>query len=245
MLTAFLWGLAANSSLLLGGILGLSLTFGNRTMGIIMAFGAGTLISAVSYELMLDAVKIAQGTGVTAFAFLAGATVFFTCDKLIERFGARNRKSIGATQSSSLAAPLVLAIILDGVPESTVVGLSILQGGTVSVAMLIAVFISNLPEAIASTTGMKAGAWSPKKILLLWLLIAVACAFASALGYALLGNASELWLAFIKAFAAGAILMMLANTMMPEAFNHGGKLTGVFTVLGFALSMAVALLERG
>lgn len=245
MLNAFLWGLVANSSLLLGGLLGLSITFEKRTLGIIMAFGAGTLFSAVAYELMLDSVKISLGTGVTAFGFLFGAAVFFSCDKLIEKFGAGNRKSISATQPSNLAAPLVLAIILDGIPESTVVGLSILQGGTVSIAMLIAVFLSNLPEAIASTTGMKAGSWSPKKILLLWLLIAVVCAFASALGYALLGNASEFWVAFIKAFAAGAILMMLANTMMPEAFNHGGKLTGVFTVLGFALSVAVVLLERG
>jgi len=244
MLNALLWGFAANASLILGGFLGLNFTFSKRSLGIIMAFGAGTLISAVSYELMLDSAKISRGAGVTALAFFFGAAVFFAFDKVIEIFGAKERKAIGATQSSALAAPLVLAIILDGIPESTVIGLGLLQGGTVSVAMLIAVFVSNLPEAIASTTGMKAGAWSPVKIMLLWVSIAVVCACASATGYALLGNASELWVAFIKAFAAGAILMMLANTMMPEAFNHGGKLAGVFTVMGFALSMGLVLLEH-
>jgi ZIP family zinc transporter len=143
-----------------------------------------------------------------------------------------------------MVAPLVLGIILDGIPESTVIGLSILEGGAVSVSMLVAVFISNLPEAIASTTGMKAGAWSSKKILLLWLLIAIVCACASAAGYALMGNASAPSLAFINAFAAGAILMMLANVMLPEAYRHGGKLAGVFTVIGFGLSVGMVLMER-
>jgi ZIP family zinc transporter len=242
---ALFWGLVANASLLLGGVLGLSITFSRRTLGIIMAFGAGTLISAVSYELILDAVKLSAGTGVTGFGFLFGAAVFFLCDQLIEKIGAGNRKSIDATQSSSLVVPLVLAIILDGIPESTVIGLSILEGDTVSMAMLVAVFISNLPESIASTTGMKAGAWSAKKILLLWLLIGVVCALASVAGFVLLAGVSVLWLALIKAFAAGAILMMLANTMMPEAYAHGGKLAGVFTVLGFAVSVGMVLLERG
>jgi ZIP family zinc transporter len=209
-----------------------------------MAFGAGTLISTVAYELILDSVRITMGTGATAAGFLGGAALFFFCDRAVEKLGARNRKSIDAVQPSSMVAPLVLGIILDGIPESTVIGLSILDGGTVSVSMLVAVFISNLPEAIASTTGMKAGAWSPKKILLLWLLIAIVCACASAAGYALMGNASAPLLAFINAFAAGAIMMMLANTMMPEAYRHGGKLAGVFTVIGFSLSVVMVLLER-
>jgi len=114
----------------------------------------------------------------------------------------------------------------------------------VGVAMLIAVFISNLPEAIASTTGMRAGAWSGTKVMLLWLVIAVVCALAAMAGYQLLGAAPPTMLSFIKAFAAGAILMMLANTMMPEAYCHGGKLAGAFTVLGFAVSVTVVLLER-
>jgi ZIP family zinc transporter len=110
--------------------------------------------------------------------------------------------------------------------------------------MLVAVFISNLPEAVAATTGMRSGGWSRRKILLLWLVIAVVCAGASAAGYGLLGNLSPQWLSFVQTFAAGAILMMLANTMIPEAYEHGGKLAGVFLVTGFAICVWVIVLEH-
>ena len=139
---------------------------------------------------------------------------------------------------------MVLAIILDGVPESIVIGLGIFEGGTVSMAMLVAVFISNLPEAIAGTTGMKADGWSRGKIALLWLVIALVCALASVAGYSLFSNASDNWLSFIQAFAGGAILIMLANSMMPESFEHGKKLAGIFTVLGFSISVLVVILEN-
>lgn len=243
MLAAFAWGLVASSSLLLGGWLGLKFSFGRRTLGIIMAFGAGTLISAVAYEMILDGIRIAAGTGAIALGFLIGAATFFLMDKWIDRIGAASRKAIDAVHESTLVVPLVLAIVLDGVPETAVIGLSILDGGTVSLAMLIAVFLSNLPEAIASTSGMKSGGWNGARVMLLWLSIAIVCAVAAAVGYLLLADAAASWLAFMKAFAAGAIMMMLANTMMPEAYNHGGKLAGVFTVLGFAMSVTVALLE--
>jgi ZIP family zinc transporter len=110
--------------------------------------------------------------------------------------------------------------------------------------MLVAVFISNLPEAVAATTGMRSGGWSRTKILLLWLVIAVVCAGASATGYGLLGNLSPQWLSFVQTFAGGAILMMLANTMIPEAYEHAGKLAGVFMVLGFAVCVWVIVLEH-
>ena len=149
-----------------------------------------------------------------------------------------------ASQPSNLAVPLVLAIILDGIPESVAIGLGILEGGTVSVAMLVAVFISNLPESVAGTAGMRSGGWSRTRILVLWLSIAVVCAVASAGGYGLLGELSPRWLSFVLAFAGGAILMMLANTMIPEAYEQGGKLAGVFTVLGFAICVWVIVLEH-
>jgi len=245
VLTAFFWAFVASGSLLIGGLLALNIRFSKRALGMIMAFGAGTLLSAVAYELMLDAIKESAGTGIVAAGFGIGAGVFFGLDRWIEMAGAGRRKAIGASHKSSLVVPLVLAIILDGIPESTVVGLSILDGGNVGIAMLIAVFISNLPEAIASTAGMKEGNWGGTRIMLLWLIITLVCAASAALGYALLGDAPTIWLSFVKAFAAGAILMMLANTMIPEAYNHGGKLSGVFTVLGFGLSVGVVLLERG
>lgn len=244
MLSALFWGLVANASLLVGGLLGLKLNIGKKALGTIMAFGAGALISAVAYEMILGALQASLGTGATAAGFLGGAAVFFFADRGIEKLGARNRKSVDETHPSRMAVPLVLAIILDGIPESAVIGLGVLQGGTVSVSMLVAVFMSNLPEAVASTTGMRAGEWGSKKILTLWLLIAVVCSLSSLAGFALLSDASVAFVAFINAFAAGAILMMLANTMIPEAYNHGGKWAGVFTVIGFGLSVALVLLER-
>jgi ZIP family zinc transporter len=244
MVNSFFWGLLATSSLIVGGLIATRFSLSNRTLGIIMAFGAGTLISAISYELIFEAVKLAKGTGFPAFGFFAGAFTFFFADKLIGKLGAGSHMAIEPSQSSSLIIPMVLAIILDGIPESIVIGLGIFEGGTVSLAMLVAVFISNLPEAIAGTTGMKASGWSREKIIFLWLFIALVCAGSTVAGYSLFSNASEHWLAFIQAFAGGAILMMLANSMMPEAYEHGGKLAGVFTVLGFFVSVAVVILEN-
>jgi ZIP family zinc transporter len=149
-----------------------------------MAFGAGTLISAVSYELIFEALKLAKGTGFPAFGLFAGAFTFYFSDQMIEKLGAKSHMDIEASHESSLVIPMVLGIILDGMPESIVIGLGIFEGGKVSLAMLVAVFVSNLPEAIAGTTGMKAGGWKNKNIILLWLFIAVVCAFSTLAGFA-------------------------------------------------------------
>jgi ZIP family zinc transporter len=244
MLNAFLWGLLATSSLILGGIIASRFSLSKRTIGIIMAFGAGTLIAAISYELIFESIKIAPLTGFPAFGFFTGAATFFFADMLIGKFGAGNRLDIGASQQSRLIIPMVLAIILDGIPESIVIGLGIFEGGKVSLALLMAVFISNLPEAIAGSSGMKASGWSKKKIILLWFIIAIVCSVSTVAGYSLFSGASNLWIAFIQSFAGGAILMMLANSMMPEAYEHGGKLAGVFTVLGFFVSVFMVIMEK-
>ena len=244
MLNAFLWGLLATSSLVLGGVIASRLDLGKKTLGVIMAFGAGTLISAISYELIFESIQLGRGTGFPAFGLFAGALTFFFSDKLIEKFGAGKTMAIGASHSSGLIIPLVLAIILDGIPESIVIGLGIFEGGGVSMAMLVAVFISNLPEAIAGTTGMKAAGWSRFKIQSLWLLIAVVCAVSSVAGFSLFSGVSVEWLSFINGFAGGAILLMIANSMIPEAYEHGGKLAGIFTVLGFFVSVVVVMLEH-
>ena len=209
-----------------------------------MAFGAGVLISAVAYELVFEAVQISEMRGPPTLGFFAGALTFFVADWLIGRMGGANRKGIGASHQSSLVVPLVLGIVLDGIPESVVIGLGILQGGAVSLGMLAAVFISNIPEAVAGTTGMRSGGWSSARILALWLFIAIVCALASAGGYSLLSGVSPSWIAVVQTFAGGAILMMLANTMIPEAYEHGGKLAGVFTVMGFAVSVWIIVLEH-
>jgi len=244
MLSAFLWGLLATSSLILGGIIACRFALSKRTVGIIMAFGAGTLISAVSYELIFEAVRIATFSGFPALGLFTGAFAFYGSDRLIGRLSGGEPVDLDASPQSRLVVPMVLAIILDGVPESIVIGLGISGEGVVSLAMLVAIFISNLPEAIAGSIGMKAGGVSRRKIILLWFVIALVCAVASVAGYSLFREASDRWLAFVQAFAGGAILMMLANSMIPEAYEHGGKLAGVFTVLGFSVSVSMVILER-
>ena len=241
MASAFLWGLVAASSLIVGGLIASWMTVGKRTLGLIMGFGAGVLFSAVAYELVYEALHLGKMSGFPTLGFFAGALTFFFADMLIARMSGRGE---GSAARSSLVVPLVLGIILDGIPESVVIGLGVLEKGTVSVAMLVAVFMSNLPEAVASTAGMRAGGWSRVKVFLLWSGIALVCGVASAAGYALLGDASSFTLAFVQAFAGGAILMMLANTMIPEAYEHAGKLAGLATVIGFAVAVVVVVLEH-
>lgn len=244
MLNAFLFGLLATSSLVIGGIIASRFSLSHRTIGIIMGFGAGTLISAVSYELIFEAVLIARRTGFPAYGFFAGAFTFYFADLFLTKLTAGKREGVGVSKSATLIIPMVLAIILDGIPESIVIGLGIFEGGKVSLAMLVAVFVSNLPEAIAGSTGMKNAGWKSRKIILLWFSIALICSFASVAGFSLFTNTSEHWLAFIQAFAGGAILMVLANSMMPEAFEHGGRYAGVATVMGFFLAVSIVILEN-
>jgi ZIP family zinc transporter len=244
MLNAFLWGLLATSSLVIGGSIASNFKIGKKTLGVIMAFGAGTLISAISYELIFESVKLGRGTGFPAFGLFAGALTFFFSDWLMEKFGSGDPMDTDSSHKSKLIIPMVLAIILDGIPESIVIGLGIFEGGAVSMAMLVAVFISNLPESIAGSTGMKASGWSRFKIQSLWVVIAVVCALASVAGFSLFSGVGTHWLSFINAFAGGAILIMIANSMIPEAYEHGGKLAGLFTVLGFFVSVVVVVLEN-
>ena len=137
----------------------------------------------------------------------------------------------------------MLGTVLDGIPESAVIGLTIFEGGAVGAAYLSAVFISNLPEAISATSGLRASGWKRSRILWMWTAIALISGLASVAGYGLFQSSSPDVVAFVLAFAAGAILTMLANTMMPEAFEHGGKLVGVATTLGFTVAYSIHALS--
>ena len=243
MTSSFLWSTFAASSLLIGGLLTFWFRISNKMLGLIMAFGSGVLISAVAFELAHESVELSTGSGMAALGLFAGAIVFFIGDWFIGHMGGHNRKSIGASHGSELGLPITLGIVLDGIPESIVIGLSLLGGHTVSLAMLMAVFISNLPEAIAATTGLASGGWSRFRIMRLWLIMALVCGVASLAGFALFENASNATQAFINMFAGGAILVMLANTMIPEAFEHGGKLAGLSTVMGFALAIYFSMIS--
>jgi ZIP family zinc transporter len=240
MTASFLWGVLAASSLLIGSLLTFRFRISDRMLGLIMAFGSGVLISAVAFELAHESVDLSQGSGMAALGLFSGAIVFFAGDWIIGRMGAQNRKSIGAVHGSELGLPITLGIVLDGIPESIVIGLSLLGGHAVSLAMLMAVFISNVPEAIAATTGLSSGGWSRLRILRLWLIIALVCGVSSLAGFALFEGSRPPTQAFINMFAGGAILVMLADTMMPEAFEHGGRLAGIVNVMGFALAAYIA-----
>ncbi|MGB5328248.1 MAG: ZIP family zinc transporter [Gammaproteobacteria bacterium] len=244
MLNAFVWGFIAAFSLVIGGLIASWMTISQRTLGLIMAFGAGVLLSAVAYELVFEAVSAARTTGFPILGLFAGAATFFFSDRFVSGMVDSKADSAGSGDASSLVVPMVLGIILDGIPESVALGLGLLKGGTISIAMLVAVFISNLPEAIAGTSGLKASGSSTVKTLSLWLLIALVSGGASAAGFALLAGVPETWTAFVQTFAAGAILVMLANSMIPEAYEYSRKSAGLWLVLGFAVAVCVVVLER-
>ena len=240
---ALFWGLVAGSSLVIGGVLTLVVGVGRRALGVVMAFGAGVLISAVAYELVEEAFETSATLDTVAVGLFAGCAVFAIGDWVIDRMGGGDRKRSTGEQAAGSGLAIVLGIVLDGVPEAAVVGLSVLQGAGVSVAVIVAVFLSNLPEAVAATSGLAASGWKRGRIMGLWVVVMAVTGLASLAGYVLLDGASAPTISFTLAFAGGAILTMLADTMMPEAYEHGGKLVGVATTLGFALAFAISALE--
>jgi zinc transporter, ZIP family len=237
---AFFWGLVGGSSLVIGGAMARRLPLTRRHVGLIMAFGSGVLISAVAYELVHEAFETSAGDGGIALGLLLGSALFFGAEVLIDRLASKRPDAGGPAQSGR---SLVLGIILDGIPESLVLGLTVLESGTVSVAFLVAVFIANLPEAIAATAALERAGRDPKRIMRFWVLVALGFGAASLLGYVALDAASPRTVAIVLAFAGGAVLTMLANTMMPEALHHGGKLAGFVTTVGFALAFGISTLQ--
>ena len=243
MAGAFGWGILAASSLVIGALIALRFKISPRVLGLIMGFGSGVLISAVAFDLVQEAADESTGHGELIAGIFAGCLVFFGGDWLIDRAGGSERKDATGGQAGGSPLAIVLGTVLDGIPESMVIGLTVFHGGAVGAAYLAAVFISNLPEAIASTSGLVSSGWNKSGILWMWVAIAVVSGIASLAGYGLFQDASPGVLAFILTFAAGAILTMLATTMMPEAYEHGGKLVGVLTTLGFVVAFTIHLLD--
>jgi zinc transporter, ZIP family len=240
---ALFWGVLASSSLLVGGLVALRVHIRPLVLGLIMAFGAGVLISAVAYELVQEAFDTTAGSGGVALGLALGSLAFFTGDLLIGRLGGAHRKRSSGEQAGGTALAIVLGIVLDGIPESIVLGLTLLTGEGISAAMIAAVFLSNLPESVAATVGLRNAGWPVARVMGLWALVTAAAGIAALLGYALLDGASPRTIAFVLAFAGGAILTMLADTMMPEAFEHGGRYVGLATTAGFGLAFAITALE--
>ncbi len=234
-LTAALWGVLASSSLLIGALLALWLRPSHRLIGLTMGFGAGALISALAFELVEEAISANVHV---ALGMALGALVFFGGDWLIDRRGGQDRKDITGGDSSGSGQAIFLGTLLDGIPESFVLGAGLGLGESVGLAFLIAVFISNLPEAMAATANLQSAGRTRSSILMMWLWLVLGSAAGAAAGYITVLVVPGADGAFAQAFAGGAVLTMLADAMMPEAFEHGGPVVGLITTLGFAVATA-------
>jgi zinc transporter, ZIP family len=238
VLIAILWGGFAAAALLVGYFLanrGLS----NRTIGMVMGFGAGALLSAIAYELVPES---ALGAGGMAVAFLLGALIFFGADWWIDHRGGADRKDITGGQVGSGSA-IFIGTLLDNIPESIILGMGLALGGVINAAFLVAVFISNLPEGVAGTINLIAAGHSRRNIFWRWTTLVIISALCAGLGYLIIQLLPAVDGHIAQAFAAGAMLTMLADAMMPEAFEHGGKLVGIVTVMGFLVAAILAVVQ--
>lgn len=238
MLSAMLWGGFAAASLLVGFYLA-SRGLSNLTIGIVMGFGAGALLSAIAYELVPES---ALGGGYMGLAFCVGALTFFGADWLIDHRGGADRKDIAGDQTGGSGSAIFIGTLLDNVPESIILGMSLALGGAINTAFLVAVFISNLPEGVAGTLNLESAGRSRQNIFWMWTTLVIISAACAGLGYMAITWLPGMDGHIAQAFAAGAMLTMLADAMMPEAFEHGGKLVGIVTVMGFLVAAGLVVM---
>jgi ZIP family zinc transporter len=232
VLSALGWGAVAALSLAIGAVLALLRDWRDGIVGAVLAFGAGALISSVAFELAQEGLRIG-GPWWVASGLAVGAISFFLADRLVDKIGGR-----GGGGSAGL--PLALGALLDGIPEQAVLGIGLATGQGVSIALLVAIFVSNLPEAIGSASDMRSAGKSKAMVVGLWLSVAAVCALATLGGYSLAHIATGGLKAAIDGFAAGALLVMLVDSMVPEAKKKAGNRAGLATVLGFAVAAALS-----
>ncbi|MEU6060785.1 ZIP family zinc transporter [Streptomyces sp. NPDC047097] len=242
---AALWGLVAGSALLVGAVVGYGVRVPRWLTASVMAFGAGVLLSAVSFELVAEAYE-EGGLLPAAVGTVGGALAYTGGNAWLARRGARHRKRSGEgaqpseDQQEGSGLALALGALLDGVPESAVIGVSLLKGGAVSMVTVVAVFISNVPEGLSSAAGMRRAGRSRTYVFGVWGAIALASTLAAVFGYAVVGALSATVVAAVTAVAAGAILAMIADTMIPEAFEDAHLAIGLITVAGFLVSFSLS-----
>ena len=228
MLTALLWGAVAAASLVIGGFLGLAREWPDKLVGAVLAFGAGALISAVSFDLFEEGLQLAGGVPV-AIGLTLGALTYFTLDRVVEQ------------RVPGAGAALALGALLDGIPEQAVLGIGLASGEGISISLLAAIFVSNLPEAIGASTDLRKAKRSKATILRMWGAVAVVCMLATTVaGFAIADATSGDFKAGINGFAAGALLVMLVDSMIPDATEKAGRIAGLVTVLGFAVAAGLS-----
>ena len=236
MTAALGWGALAASSLVIGALLGMARDWPPRLVGLVLAFGAGALISAVSFDLAEEAARLGD-SGVAAAGLAAGAITYFALDRVV---GRRTASHGGPPAGGGAGTALALGAFLDGIPEQTVLGIGLASGQGVSVGLLVAIYVSNLPEAIGSSSAMHAAGTRPAAIRRLWILVALICTLSTVVGFAIADNVSSNLNAAVDGFAAGALLVMLVDSMIPEAVRKGGDVSGLATVLGFAVAAGLS-----
>ena len=233
------WGSLAAFSLVLGAAIALVRPWPDRLVGLVLAFGAGALISAVSFELAAAGIELGA-QGATATGLAAGALVYYVLDGLVAQIGSAGRGRAGRAAGSGAGTALALGAFLDGIPEQLVLGIGLAAGEGVSVGLLVAIFVSNLPEAIGSASQMRAAGRDDRRIMGLWLAVAAVSVVAAVAGYALADSVSDEVEAGIDGFAAGALLVMLVDSMIPDARRASGRTAGLATTLGFALAAGLS-----
>ena len=227
MLNAFGLGALAQSSLLLAGLVVCWITVPRRVVGVLAGFGAGAMLAAISFDLIAETVGLDQWE--LGLWMLAGVAVFLAGDRFVEkRFG---------SEGTGGAMGIVVGSVVDGVPESIIFGIQLATGLPISASFLAAVLVSNIPQAIAPSADLAAAGWGPRRLGRLWLLVVLACGVAAALGYLAADLSGDVTGARMAAIAAGGLLAMLTNSLMPFAYERGGELAGVATVVGFCLSL--------
>lgn len=238
MVEAFFWGALGASALLIGALAAYLATPSPKFIAVVMALGTGLLLGSVSFELIDEALKTTDVALVGAYT-LVGAAAFTVGDWWLERRGGGDRKDSGGAQAAGSPLAIVLGSVLDGIPESFVLGLTVLQG-QVSVALLIGVLLSNLPEGMSSSSGLRLAGWPRARVVRMWLVVIAVSAASAAIGYAVLDPTHGRTGAFAQAFAAGALLTMVADTLLPEAFRVEGLYTGSLVAIGFAISIILS-----
>ena len=234
MLEALGWGALAASSLVIGAVLGIARSWSPKLIGLVLAFGAGALISAVSFDLAQEGAALG-GSGYVGLGLAAGALTYFTLNRVVERRG-----KDGSADKEDSGSALALGAFLDGIPEQLVLGMVVAAGDGVGVGLLVAIFVSNLPEAIGSSTEMRAAGTGAATVRRLWILVAVICTAATVAGYAIADSVSGDLNAAVHGFAAGALIVMLIDSMIPDAVKKGGDRSGLVTALGFAVAAALS-----
>ena len=236
VIESLLWGLIGAAPLVIGAVLAGLRRWPDRLIGVVLGFGAGALIASIAFELWEDG--LAEGGPVPlAVGVAVGAAVYFTADRLVER---RAQRAGGA---AAAGVPLALGALLDGIPEQLVLGFGLADGAGVSVALVVAIFVSNLPESVGSSADLIDGGVRTPTVIGIWSAVAAVCALATVAGWALADVATVEVRTSLSGFAAGALLVMLVDSMVPEAQRRAKDVAGIATVLGFALAAGLGTMN--